>query len=227
MSDIDILNETYTPVPYEVWGLLSIAPWKAALVKGEGKVPFDPTQHKNMVWAIDLSLLPIDAQQSSVVERSMIQPAKEWRLTQDAIKALGIQPADANDHYVHAAFEPTGETYVNSEGATKNKTFLKIIKVFKSEDECTQDYLYTQYDPEANRPAEATNPAAGQKEYEAALKLLGATVRTCMKSGASAEKVKDLVDVKIKASPVMSRFFNAGSQEVIDLLNQALVAEAK
>lgn len=227
MSDIDILNEVYVPTPYEVWGLLSFAPWKAALVKGEGKVPFDPTQHKSAVWAIDLSLLPIDAQQSRVIERSMIQPAKEWRLIQDAIKALGIQPADANNRYVHAVFEPTGETYVNSDGETKNKTYLKIVKIYKSEDECTQDYLYTQYDPQANQTDESPNPVAGQKEYEAALKLLGATIRTSVKSGGSAEKVKDLVDVKIKASPVMSRFFNAGSQEVIDLLNQALVAEAK
>ncbi len=213
MSEMDVLNEIYVPAPYEVWGLFSLAPWKAALVKGEGRVPFDASVHKSMVWAIDLSVLPIDAMNAGPVERQMIQSSKEWAEVQKAIKDLGVEPSEINGKYVRASFEPTGETYVNRKGETKNKTFLKIAKVFDTEDDCTKDYLYVSEDEKPQEEEEPGNLPAGQKEYEAAYKLLQATVRSAARGKKTVEEVKTAADPRIKGSPVMAKFFDVDGVE--------------
>ena len=66
MNDLDILDEPVVQPTFEIWGQAFVAVWKAALVKGEGKVPFDSKVHKNMVHAIDISILPLDEQNAPV-----------------------------------------------------------------------------------------------------------------------------------------------------------------
>ncbi|HPL81967.1 MAG TPA: hypothetical protein PLU23_05650 [Anaerolineaceae bacterium] len=223
MTDLSILDEPVVQPAYEIWGQAFVAVWKAALVKGEGKVPFDPTIHKSMVYAIDLSIVPITEQNAKHVERSLIQNSKEWEMIQKSIKDLGAAPSEIDQKYVRIAFEPTGETYTNSNGETKNKTFIKFLKVFKNEAECIADYGATNMGDVA--PATDDNagvPAAGQKEFESAKKLLEASIRSALKSVSEPEEVKALVLVKVKASPVMAQFFNADSPELDDMIAAAL-----
>jgi hypothetical protein len=225
MTDLSILDEPVVQPAYEIWGQAFVAVWKAALVKGEGKVPFDPTNklHKNMVYAIDLSIVPITEQNAKHVERSLIQNSKEWEMIQKSIKDLGAAPSEIDQKYVRIAFEPTGETYNNANGETKNKTFIKFLKVFKNEQECIADYGAVNMGDVA--PATDDNagvPAAGQKEFESAKKLLEASIRSALKSVSEPEEVKALVLVKVKASPVMAQFFNADSPELDDMIAAAL-----
>lgn len=223
MTDLSILDEPVVQPAYEIWGRAFVAVWKAALVKGEGKVPFDPTAHKSMVYAIDLSIFPIMEQNAKLVERSLIQNSKEWEMIQKSIKDLGAAPSEINQKYVRIAFEPTGETYNNANGETKNKTFIKFLKVFKNEQECIADYGAVNMGDVA--PATDDNagvPAAGQKEFESAKKLLEASIRSALKSVSEPEEVKALVLVKVKASPVMARFFNEDSPELDDMIAAAL-----
>lgn len=226
MSELDVLNEVFVPAPFEVWGMLSLAPWKAALVKGEGRVAFDPNVHKSMVWAIDLSVLPIDAMRAKPVERQMIQSSKEWGEVQKAIKGLGVEPSDINGQYVRACFEPTGETYTNREGETKNKTYLKIVKVFPSEDECTKDYLYQSEDEKPQAEEGEENLMAGGKEYTAAYKLLQAIVRNSAKGKKTLEEIQANAEPRIKASPVAAKFFSVDGVEFKALAEEQLL-EAK
>lgn len=223
MTDLSILDEPVVQPAYEIWGQAFVAVWKAALVKGEGKVPFDPTIHKSMVYAIDLSIVPITEQNAKHVERSLIQNSKEWEMIQKSIKDLGVTPSEIDQKYVRIAFEPTGETYNNANGETKNKTFIKFLKVFKNEQECIADYGAVNMGDVA--PATDDNagvPAAGQKEFESAKKLLEASIRSALKSVSEPEEVKALVLVKVKASPVMAQFFNADSPELDDMIAAAL-----
>ena len=224
MTDLSILDEPVVQPAYEIWGQAFVAVWKAALVKGEGKVPFDPTAHKSMVYAIDLSIVPITEQNAKHVERSLIQNSKEWEMIQKSIKDLGAAPSEIDQKYVRIAFEPTGETYNNANGETKNKTFIKFLKVFKSEAECIADYGATTMGdvPVTVTDDNAGVPAAGQKEFESAKKLLEASIRSALKSVSEPEEVKALVLVKVKASPVMAQFFNADSPELDDMIAAAL-----
>lgn len=224
MTDLSILDEPVVQPAYEIWGQTFVAVWKAALVKGEGKVPFDPTVHKSMVYAIDLSIVPITEQNAKHVERSLIQNSKEWEMIQKSIKDLGAAPSEIDQKYVRIAFEPTGETYNNANGETKNKTFIKFLKVFKSEAECIADYGATTMGdvPITVTDDNAGVPAAGAKEFEAAKKLLEASLRGVVKVVSTPEEAKALTLVKIKASPVMSRFFTEDSPELDDMIAAAL-----
>ena len=226
MTDLSILDEPVVQPAYEIWGQAFVAVWKAALVKGEGKVPFDPTAHKSMVYAIDLSIVPITEQNAKHVERSLIQNSKEWEMIQKSIKDLGAAPSEIDQKYVRIAFEPTGETYNNANGETKNKTFIKFLKVFKSETECVADYGATTMGDTVTvtEPQEIASgvPAAGAKEFEAAKKLLEASLRGVVKVVSTPEEAKALTLVKIKASPVMSRFFTEDSPELDDMIAAAL-----
>jgi len=224
MTDLSILDEPVVQPAYEIWGQAFVAVWKAALVKGEGKVPFDPTIHKSMVYAIDLSIFPIMEQNAKLVERSLIQKSKDWEMTQKSIKDLGAAPSEINQKYVRIAFEPTGKTYTNTNGDTKNETFVKFLKVFKSEAECVADYGATNMGdvPVTVTDDNAGVPAAGAKEFEAAKKLLEASLRGVVKVVSTPEEAKALTLVKIKASPVMSRFFTEDSAELDDMIAAAL-----
>lgn len=228
MTDLSILDQEVVQQAYEVWGQAFVAVWRAALVKGEGKVPFDPTNklHKNMVYAIDLSIVPIMEQSAKPVERSLIQNSKEWGMIQKSIKDLGVAPSEIDQKYVRIAFEPTGKTYTNANGDTKNETYVKFMKVFNSEAECIADYGATNMGDtvtvtEPNEIASGV-PAAGAKEFEAAKKLLEASLRGVVKVVSTPEEAKALTLVKIKASPVMSRFFTEDSPELDDMIAAAL-----
>jgi len=223
MTDLLILDQPVLAPAFEVYGLCTVHPWKAALVKGQGKVPFDPQQHKRMVWAIDLSVLPVAGQDVKPIGRSMIQTSDEWKKVQASIQATGVAPSEVDKRYVKVTFEPTGETYVNGDGETKNKSYVHFVKIYPNEAECTNDYLASQFaGTEAGVDPNPGIPAAGASEFEAAKKLLEASIRSAVKLVKEPAEVKALVDVKVAASPVMSRFFNADSPELPDMIADAL-----
>lgn len=229
MSDLNILDEPIVQPAFELWGQAFASVWKAALVKGVGKVPFDPNNkdHKNAVYAIDISVVPILEQNAKLAERHLIQTSKEWELTQKSIKDLGVAPSEIDQKYVKISYEETGDTFTNSNGDTKNKTFLKFAKVFKDEAECIADYGATTMGDvpvTVTEPQEIASgvPAAGAKEFEAAKKLLEASLRGVVKVVSTPEEAKALTLVKIKASPVMSRFFAEDSPELDDMIAAAL-----
>jgi len=220
MTDLSILDQPVLPPSYEIWGQASVAVWKAALVKGQGKVAFDPKIHDKMVYAIDLSVIPLTIQGAKLAERSVVQTSKEWKLIQESIQALGIAASEIDGKYVKIKFEPTGETFTNFNGETKNKTYIYFEKVFKDAAECEDDYLKTGFGGAVE--AEPEPQAINNQEYETALKFLGAAVRSAAKGKTTIDEIKPLLETKIAASPVMKKFFTAESDEVLELASQAL-----
>ena len=99
--------------------------------------------------------------------------------------------------------------------------------MFKNEAECIADYGATTMGDvpvTVTEPQEIASgvPAAGAKEFEAAKKLLEASLRGVVKVVSTPEEAKALTLVKIKASPVMSRFFTEDSPELDDMIAAAL-----
>ena len=228
MTDLNILDQPVVTPNFELWGQVSIAVWAAALVKGQGKVPYDPKVHDRMVYAIDISVVPITLQNSRIAERSILQTSKEWKLIQESIKACGIQPSEIDGKYVRVKFEPTGEVYTNSSGETKNKTYMHFVKVFNSVEECEKDFKENNFnvtiEPAVESPAQNTQQAQISTEYETALRFLGAAVRSATKGKTKddLESIKKFVGARIQSSPLMSKYFTEESDEVNELILQEL-----
>lgn len=228
MTDLNILDQPVVTPNFELWGQVSIAVWAAALVKGQGKVPYDPKVHDRMVYAIDISVVPITLQNSRIAERSILQTSKEWKLIQESIKACGIQPSEIDGKYVRVKFEPTGEVYTNSSGETKNKTYMHFVKVFNSVEECEKDFKENNFnvtiEPAVESPAPANQQAQISTEYETALRFLGAAVRSATKGKTKddLESIKKFVGARIQGSPLMSKYFTEESDEVNELILQEL-----
>lgn len=221
MTDMNILDQPVLPPSYELWGQVSVYVWKAALVKGQGKIVFDPAVHKSMVYAIDLSVVPLNIQGANLAERSLIQTSKEWKLTQESILAAGIQASEIDGKYVRIKFEPTGDTYTNAQGEVKNKTYMHFVRIFKNATECEQDFLADNMGG-AEASTEAAPVAENGAEYETALKFLGATVRSTAKGKSGMDEILPALEAKINASPIMKKYFTATSDEVIELVSQAI-----
>jgi hypothetical protein len=228
MTDLNILDQPVVPPNFELWGQVSVAVWAAALVKGQGKVPYDPKVHDRMVYAIDLSVVPISLQNARIAERSILQTSKEWKLIQESIKACEIQPSEIDGKYVRVKFEPTGEVYTNSSGETKNKTYMHFVRVFNSIEECEKDFKESSFnvtiEPAVESPAPTTQQTQISNEYETALRFLGAAVRSATKGKTKndLESIKKFVGARIQGSPLMSKYFTEDSDEVNELILQEL-----
>ena len=123
---------------FSVFGLVQAEVWYAALVKGVGKVQFDPLQHRpdQRVTAVTIAVVPVLATQQPA-QRDMIAESSEWaKLVNPSIKALGTTLRGLHDRYVEAQLVPTGRTYANSAGEVKTATTFKFVRLFASEDEC-------------------------------------------------------------------------------------------
>src|SRR5687768_5866954 len=76
---------------FSVFGLVQAEVWYCALVKGVGKVPFDPAQHTadQRATAVTISVIPVLPDQRPT-ERQLIAESSEWAKTVNpSIKALG------------------------------------------------------------------------------------------------------------------------------------------
>lgn len=131
--------------PRETYGQVDIDAWYCALVKGQGKVPYDPVTHKDMnrCTAIDLTVSPLaEMNLQFSITRSMIAESREWAgITWKSVKALGITSArELKDRWAKVVLVPTGRTYRNSAGEEKEATTLKFLALYESEDACRQAF---------------------------------------------------------------------------------------
>lgn len=219
MSDLDILDQPYTPRQFELWGQAFFSPRKFALVKGKGKVDFDPTVHKDMIWGADLSIIPLEEQGARLAERTLLTIEKEWGLIQSSITALGMKVSDVDQQYVHVKFEPTGETYTNAAGELKNKTYIKFLQVFPSESECKLNFMAQHGDDVVHD----TEPVADdQPDLPAARKLLENLARTASKGKTTLAEVQAAAEVRLKASAIMAKYFTVTHPDFIALVVQEL-----
>lgn len=130
--------------PAEFYGELSVECWFCALVKGQGKVPFDANVHDRRSTAIDLVVMPLsDHNITNAFERSTLDWARDWtRITWPSLKALGITSLRdvSKGKWCKFAWQTTGEKYRANGGEERERTAFKFLALYNSEDECRAAY---------------------------------------------------------------------------------------
>ncbi len=218
IDPLEKIDEPYVPPAFELWGLVSLNAWYAALVKGEGKVPFDPAVHKSRVTAIDISVVPVTEQDAQVITRNMIRESREWGLVQVSLQECGCpKAAEANGKYAHVLLEHTGETYTNNQGEVKNKTYIKFVKIFTDEQACVADY-------KAGQGVEAPSGTAApmDKEYETSFRFLKSACQNFVRGETDIEKIKTKAAPVIAKMPMINKFFTVDSPEFLQACTEAM-----
>jgi hypothetical protein len=214
------------------WGQVQLDMFYAVLEKGTGKVPFNPQVHSadKRVTAIDITIQPIADQNIQYpVTRGMIAESKEWAgIVLPSIKALNITVRELNGKWIYARAKPTGTTYVNKQGETKDRTTLEFVKLFKDESECKADYLTAggQAAPvqQEEPPFEPTNalPGGDTKEKQTALQFLKVVIQNACRGQADLQAARSMVSTNIASMPVISKFFTVDSPETMQLMAEAM-----
>lgn len=135
--------------PAEFYGELSVECWFCALVKGQGKVPFDANVHDRRSTAIDLVVMPLsDHNITNAFERSTLDWSRDWtRITWPSLKALGVTSLRdiANGKWCKFVWAGTGEKYRakgqnGADGEERERTTFKFMALYDNETECRAAY---------------------------------------------------------------------------------------
>lgn len=175
-------NATLAPRSY--YGQIQADAWFCALVKGTGKVPFDPAQHKpeQRCVAVDISLIPLPEQNVRFdIRRETIAESREWAgIIWPSLKALGLSNArEADGKWAKMQQVPSGRKYRTSGGEEKEATTFKFLALYPNEDACRDAYhTEVKRQPDATAPEEQTTaqtPGNGNgKARETAVQFIAA-----------------------------------------------------
>jgi hypothetical protein len=238
--------ENPQPRSSEFWGQVKISLYNAVLVKGVGKAPFDPQQHKpeQMVTGIDIHIAPLAEQNVSFqVSRSMIAESEEWASqVLPSIKNLGLSVRELNGKWARVGQKGTGSNYTNQNGKTRERTTFEFVKVFATEDECRADFHANGHpmpDLEQNGGSSGTNDAYGgtsggqalapvqaapvnNTERETALKFLRVIVENAARGQSDLTVVRNTVAAQTATMPLVSKYFTVDSPETMNLIAEYL-----
>lgn len=236
----DAMEKEWNPT-LTVFGLCSVDVWYCILEKGQGKVPFDANQHaiERRCTAIEIAIQPLPGSRyTNPTERGMIAESREWsQIVKPSLRALQSDLRAINGRYVRAELVPTGQKYTNSSGETKDRTSVKFIEIYDSEDECqaAADAFFatrgsgssssTSSAPPSssggtpmptngsvNANSLANNSPINDAERATAAKFLPALWNA---SGKDVTKFA----TSLASNPLTSKYFSINSQEVIDLIS--------
>jgi hypothetical protein len=135
--------------PPEFYGELSVECWFCALIKGQGKVPYDPTIHDRRSTAIDIAVVPLaEHNMTNTFERQTLDWARDWaRITWPSLKVLGVTSLRdiKSGKWCKFTWTGTGEKYRvkdedGNEGEERERTGFKFLALYDSEDECRAAY---------------------------------------------------------------------------------------
>lgn len=216
-------NDAQVPSQH-YFGELTLNMWYCALIKGQGKVEYDPAQHGNLkrFTAIDLSFfVPNPNGQSFNIERQLIAESKEWTGTiLPSIHALNLTPMTVNKRWCHIEMIKTG-TYTKN-GETKDLTNPRLVAVYDNEQACTAAaaIFFGRSEPEQafDYTAPATNgdlhPAAPADEANRRVALQFITPLVGQAQG-DEERLRGL----ITGNGLVKQFFGIDSPEVQEALH--------
>lgn len=196
------------------FGLNMFDVWFCALVKGQGKVPFDPQVHQpgQKRTAVNISIAPLPGSGANFpIERNLIAESKEWAgVILPSIKALGLTPKELNGKYVHVEIVPTGESYTDKAGVVKSKTTPKYLEVYGDETSClaASNAFFGNY---TEQQEEAFPVGNGNAERDVALKFLPALIN---QAGKDPQRVAEL----LANNSLVAKYFNINSPEVVQLI---------
>lgn len=210
-------NEAKEPSKH-FFGLNMFDIWYCALIKGQGKVPYDPQMHQNQkqFTAVHISIAPLPGSGAKFpLERQLISESKEWAgVILPSIHALNLTPRDLNGKYVHVEIVPTGETYTDKQGVVKTKTTPKYVEVYTDENACyaaSSAFFGNHNTEQPEEEAFSATAPTNNGEKAVAEKFLPALVNQANKDP---QKVAEL----LVGNNLVGKYFNINSPEVIKLI---------
>lgn len=228
----DVAMDPPKPV-YENYGQMKVNAWFCALIKGQGKVAWDPNSldpntgnPPRRYTAIDMSLEAL-ADQPIQIDRTMLAEFGEWpEIVLPSLKNIGITSLQAlNNQWVRCEMVPTGRTY-EKDGETKNATTFKFLQIFANEAECRAAWTASrngsgQPAPQ-QQPATTSNNGNGN-ERETALKFLKPYVQNaCNQASGDLVKAQQVLAPMLAAQKLLAKYFTVDSPEVMQLLAECI-----
>lgn len=218
------------------FGKVQVAVNFISLVKGVGRVPWEPNQltpdgkptRKNT--GIDIHLICKSKEGAEyTVDRNYIAEFGDWPdLLLPNLKNIGVTSLqELNGKFAQVELVENGESFVNKAGETKKKTTFKFIKTFGTEAElnAAREALFggngaqTAPTPAAQTPAPAANV---NPEKATAERFLKAYVDNAMRSaGNDVIKARDILGPMIAKQALLAKYFTVDSPEVIGLMAPA------
>lgn len=125
--------------------------YDVALVKGVGKVVFDPLQHREDQKAklIIITISCKDKQDAVyTVTQEAINSSKEWRKTYPSLAKIGATVPTLLGRWVQMKKAPTGETFVSKQtNETVNKTAFVFVEAYPDEEtmKAAQEAFYAKF----------------------------------------------------------------------------------
>lgn len=132
------------PMIRAYYGQIELDIWFCALVKGKGKVPYDPNVHQSRSTAVNISVLPLPEQNVTFgLRREIIAESQEWvKITWESLKALGLKSTrEAQGKWVKMQQVASGRKYRDKKGEEKESTTFKFVALYADEDACRAAYL--------------------------------------------------------------------------------------
>jgi hypothetical protein len=192
------------------FGRLFLDVWACALIKGQGKVPFDDQVHdaSQRLTAVQMEVQPLsDYDVTFTLERDLIAEFGAWpKVTLPSIKALGVDLRTLNKKWVAVEFKPTGRTYTGRDGEEKQETTFVVMGVYDTEAECRAAY----------QAFNADEPPFAVDEEDTKARATAAMFIGPLWAQAGQDKTK-MADLLGK-TPIVSEFFTIDSPEVVAVI---------
>lgn len=210
--------------PAEYFGKLEVDAWFCALMKGQGKVPFDASLHPadQRRTAIDLHIIPLAGMNMNYpLTRGVIAESKEWAaVVWPSLRNLGVQSLRElkdSERWCKATVKPTGRTY-QSNGVTKEATTFEFLALYATEAECEAAWRGGKEIDWLDEPAAPATNGNGneQRERETAL----AFARILVKQSHSVPELGE----RFAQYPLVSRFFTVDSPEIAQMIEAGELA---
>lgn len=208
------------------YGQAVVDAYFAVLVKGVGKVPFDPGQHTldKRVTAIKLGILPLAEQNvTKDIFREYIAEFGAWpKITLPSLKALGLTVKSLNGAWVCLELAPEGRTYTSkTSGEQVESLTFKVVDHYPDEAACRAAYLNQTVsmgqEPGVVSQAPAPAPTNGSgngtdKEKTNALQFVKVLI-------GQVKGDETALSQRIAGMPQIAKFFTVQSSEVRALLD--------
>lgn len=220
---------------FDLFGLVEISAWACHLEKGNGKIPFDPTNpnHKRMT-AIDVYIQPlpeIDVKYPKTLECHWLAEFNTWaKITLPSIKTAFQKSTgqelgsvrQINGMYARVARVDSFDKPYEKKDAQGNptgekvtpKTF-KFVEFYADEDACRAAYVAAGGQPMQGNGT-ATDAAPVDPDKQAALAFLPVIVKNALngKGLKISDDWKTAVTTALGQFPMVSKHFTAESPEV-------------
>lgn len=219
---------------FDLFGMVEINAFACALVKGQGKVPFDSTNpnHKRYT-AIDVYIQPLpemEVKYPKSLEEHWIAEFPEWaKITLPSIKAAGFDNVrEINGKWARVARVPSGKKYEKKDrqtgeptGEFADETTFKFVEFYGDEESCRAAYLAN--GGQSVTTSVSATPVANSDEATA-FAFLKVIVQNATRGKDSVDEAKEAVKIALAQYPTVTKFYTVDSDGVNELITAAMKA---